>query len=132
MAHELTLVSAYGEPTTVAQLLSPEYLNHLDDKQVEDLAYQVKEFKKPFKNVEETVKKRLDNGVHFENISYTTAKRSAVDQSDETKMAFVKKYGWGAVSVNTPAQLKREFGKAIEEDLEKVTVYSEQNRVKYQ
>lgn len=131
MTHEMMIVNAYGEPTPVSEMLSKEYLDGLTTEQAESLAYQAKELKRPLKNVEDMIKERLNEGKQFKNISYSTSKRSAVDQSDETKMAFVKKYGWGAVSVNTPAQLKREFGKAIEEDLEKVIVYSEQKRLTY-
>lgn len=132
MAHETMIVNAYGEPTTQSQLLDMDYLNRLTSEQKEALAYEAKELKKPLKNVDEMVKHHLENGGQFKHISYSKTNRAAVDQSEETKKEFVKKYGWAAVSVNTPAQLKREFGKAIEQDLEKVTVYSEQNRIKYE
>ncbi|WP_334098234.1 hypothetical protein [Leuconostoc lactis] len=85
------------------------------------------------KNVEDAVKAKLDDGVEIKDISYTEATRkSLAADDDKLKKAFVKKYGWDAVQVKTPTQLKNIFGEAIDEDLEKVVVYETQKRVKYE
>jgi hypothetical protein len=132
MTNEIRLVDEWGTPTTITDLRKPEYLENLDTERLEDLAYTAKALATPIKNINNEVKARLDVGTQFVHITQTESHTKSLAQDDEKlKKAFVKKYGWDAVQVKTPTALKKQFGEAIQEDLDKVVVYDTQKRVKY-
>lgn len=132
MANEIRIVDEYGATATVAQLRDKKFVAGLSNDDLEAVAYTAKALKSPLKNIEDETKKRLQDGQQFTHISLTEARRQNIAQDDEKlKKAFVKKYGWGAVQVKTPTALKREFGEAIQEDLDKVVVYDTQQRAKF-
>lgn len=133
MTNEVTVINEWGEAYTLDMLRDKKTVDNLSPEALHDLAYAIKSLKAPIKNVEDAVKKKLDEGVEIKGISYTEANKAMLSADDEKlKKAFVKKYGWGAVQVKTPTQLKKLYGEAIDEDLEKVVVYETQKRVKYE
>lgn len=133
MTNEITVVNEWGEAYALDMLRDKKKVDNLSPEALHDLAYAIKSLKAPIKNVEDAVKKKLDEGVEIKGISYTEANKVMLSADDEKlKKAFVKKYGWGAVQVKTPTQLKKLYGEAIDEDLEKVVVYETQKRVKYE
>lgn len=133
MTNEVTVINEWGEAYTLDMLRDKKTVEKLSPEALHDLAYAIKALKAPIKNVEDAVKKKLDEGVEIKGISYTEANKAMLSADDEKlKKAFVKKYGWGAVQVKTPTQLKKLYGEAIDEDLEKVVVYETQKRVKYE
>lgn len=133
MTNEVTVINEWGEAYTLEMLRDKKTVENLSPEALHDLAYAIKSLKAPIKNVEDAVKKKLDEGVEIKDISYTEANKAMLAADDEKlKKAFVKKYGWGAVQVKTPTQLKKLYGEAIDEDLEKVVVYETQKRVKYE
>lgn len=133
MTNEVTVINEWGEAYTLDMLRDKKTVDNLSPETLHDLAYAIKSLKAPIKNVEDAVKKKLDEGVEIKGISYTEANKAMLSADDEKlKKAFVKKYGWGAVQVKTPTQLKKLYGEAIDEDLEKVVVYETQKRVKYE
>lgn len=133
MTNEVTVINEWGEAYTLDMLRDKKNVENLSPEALHDLAYAIKSLKAPIKNVEDAVKKKLDEGVEIKGISYTEANKAMLSAEDEKlKKAFVKKYGWGAVQVKTPIQLKKLYGEPIEEDLEKVVVYETQKRVKYE
>lgn len=133
MTNEVTVINEWGEAYTLDMLRDKKTVENLSPEALHDLAYAIKSLKAPIKNVEDAVKKKLDEGVEIKGISYTEANKAMLSADDEKlKKAFVKKYGWGAVQVKTPTQLKKLYGEAIDEDLEKVVVYETQKRVKYE
>lgn len=130
---EVKIVNEFGEALSRQDLLSPEFIKNMPQEQLEAAAYTaVKELKKPIKNIEDEVKRRLKEGHQFEHITMTQSNRSAIDQSEATKKALVNKYGWDAVDAKSPTQLKKKYGESIDDDLQKVTVYSTIDRVKYE
>ncbi|ADG41455.1 prophage pi3 protein 50 [Leuconostoc kimchii IMSNU 11154] len=132
MTNEVTVINEWGEAYTIDMLRDKKVVENMSADALHDLAYAIKALKTPIKNVEDAVKKKLDDGVEIKGISYTEASKQMLSSDDEAlKKAFVKKYGWDAVQVKTPAQLKKRFGTDIQEDLDKVVVYETQNRVKY-
>lgn len=133
MTNEVTVINEWGEAYTLDMLRDKKTVENLSPEALHDLAYAIKSLKAPIKNVEDAVKKKLDEGVEIKGISYTEANKAMMAADDEKlKKAFVKKYGWGAVQVKSPTQLKKQYGEPIEEDLEKVVVYETQKRVKYE
>lgn len=133
MTNEVTVINEWGEAYTLDMLRDKKTVENLSPEALHDLAYAIKSLKASIKNVEDAVKKKLDEGVEIKGISYTEANKTMLAADDEKlKKAFVKKYGWGAVQVKTPTQLKKLYGEAIDEDLEKVVVYETQKRVKYE
>lgn len=133
MANDVTVINEWGEAYTLDMLRDKKTVEKMSADALHDLAYAIKYLKTPMKNVEDAVKAKLDDGVEIKDISYTEATRKSLAADDEKlKKAFVKKYGWDAVQVKTPTQLKNIFGEAIDEDLEKVVVYETQKRVKYE
>lgn len=132
MTNEVTVINEWGEAYTLDMLRDKKTVEKMSAEALHDLAYAIKSLKTPMKNVEEAVKAKLDDGVDIKGISYTEATRKSLAADDEKlKMAFVKKYGWGAVQVKTPTQLEKQYGEAIKEDLEKVVIYDTQKKVKY-
>lgn len=133
MTNEVTVINEWGEAYTLDMLRDKKTVEKMSAESLHDLAYAIKYLKTPMKNVEDAVKAKLDDGVEIKDISYTEATRKSLAADDEKlKKAFVKKYGWDAVQVKTPTQLKNIFGEEIDEDLEKVVVYETQKRVKYE
>lgn len=133
MTNEVTVINEWGEAYSLDMLRDKKTVENLSPEALHDLAYAIKSLKAPIKNVEDAVKRKLDEGVEIKGISYTEANKAMLADDDEKlKKAFVKKYGWGAVQVKTPTQLKKLYGEAIDEDLEKVVVYDTQKRVKYE
>lgn len=132
MANELMIVDQWGEKLGIQDLNDKKFLENITPQQLENIAYRIKEINPAFKKVDEVLKERLKNGVQFPHISFSETKRSDIDQSEQTKIAFVKKYGWDAVEVKSPAKLKRKYGEDIQPDLDKVTVYTTSQRLKYE
>lgn len=132
MDNELMIVDQWGEKFGVQDLKDKKFLKNTTPQQMKDIAYLKKDINSVFKNVDEVLKERLNNGEQIPYISLSETKRSDINQSEKTKKAFVKKYGWDTVEVKSPSQLKKIFGEKIEEDLGKVTVYTTGQRLKYE
>ncbi|MBZ5995383.1 hypothetical protein KII97_02525 [Leuconostoc gelidum subsp. gasicomitatum] len=133
MANEVTVINEWGEAYTIDMLRDKKVVENMSADALHDLAYAIKALKTPIKNVEDAVKNKLNDGVEIKDISYTEASKQTLASDDEAlKKAFVKKYGWDAVEVKSPTQLKKRFGTDIQEDLDKVVVYETQKRVKYE
>lgn len=133
MANEITIIDDFGQNFGLSLLNDKKQLQGLTNEQLEDLVYLIKHLKVGVSNVDKELKERLDNGAQFKHISYGESNKQSLAQDDEAlKKAFVKKYGWQAVEVKTPTKLKKEFGEAIQEDLDKVVVHETQKRVKYE
>ncbi|WP_080485575.1 hypothetical protein [Oenococcus oeni] len=121
-----------GVTASVAQLRSKAFVSELTNEDLENVAYTAKALKNPIKNIDDEVKKRLANGSQFVHISTSeVSKQTLASDDDKVKQAFYNKYGLAAFVVKSPTQLKKEFGEKIQADLDKVVVFSKQNRVKY-
>ncbi|PVY81996.1 hypothetical protein [Convivina intestini] len=132
MDNELMIVDQWGEKFGVQDLNDKKFLENITPQQLENIAYRKKEIGIAFKKVDEVLKERLHQGEQFPHIIFSETKRANIDQSEQTKKAFVKKYGWDAVQVKTPKQLKEKYGEDIQPDLDKVTVYTTSQRLKYE
>ncbi|OIL07625.1 hypothetical protein ATW91_09580, partial [Oenococcus oeni] len=121
-----------GVTASVAQLRSKAFVSELTNEDLENVAYTAKALKNPIKNIDDEVKKRLANGSQFVHISTSeVSKQTLASDDDKVKQAFYNKYGLAAFVVKSPTQLKKQFGESIQDDLDKVIVFSKQNRVKY-
>ncbi|CAH1855819.1 hypothetical protein [Convivina praedatoris] len=132
MANELMIVDQWGEKFGVKDLNDKKFLENITPQQLENIAYRKKEIDPALKKVDEVLKERLNKGEQFPHICFSETERSDIDQSEQTKIAFVKKYGWDAVEVKSPAKLKRKYGEDIQQDLDKVIVYTTGQRLKYE
>ncbi|MHA5112875.1 hypothetical protein R5P82_08350 [Oenococcus oeni] len=132
MSNEIRIIDQDGVTASVAQLRSKAFVSELTNEDLENVAYTAKALKNPIKNIDDEVKKRLANGSQFVHISTSeVSKQTLASDDDKVKQAFYNKYGLAAFVVKSPTQLKKEFGEKIQADLDKVVVYSTQNRVKY-
>ncbi len=132
MSNEIRVVDELGQVITVPQLRDKSFLKHLPDDDLESIAYTAKTLKNPIKNIDDEIKTRLSKGAQFVHISQVETTRQLVDNdNDQTKADFYKKYGLEAFVLKTPAQLKKQFGESIKEDLDRIVVYEKSNRVKY-
>ncbi|MCX7578182.1 hypothetical protein D0502_02045 [Leuconostoc falkenbergense] len=133
MANEITIIDDFGQNFGLSLLNDKERLKELDNDQLEDLVYLIKHLKNGISKVDKELKERLDSGSQFKHITYGESKTVSLDKDNEkNKKAFVKNYGWGAVEVKTPKQLKELFGASIQDDLDRVVAYGTQKRVKYE
>ncbi|OIM00204.1 hypothetical protein ATX49_11500, partial [Oenococcus oeni] len=129
---EIRIIDQDGVTASVAQLRSKAFVSELTNEDLENVAYTAKALKNPIKNIDDEVKKRLANGSQFVHISTSeVSKQTLASDDDKVKQAFYNKYGLAAFVVKSPTQLKKEFGEKIQADLDKVVVFSKQNRVKY-
>ncbi|PDH91669.1 hypothetical protein AO466_08050 [Oenococcus oeni] len=132
MSNEIRIIDQDGVTASVAQLRSKAFVSELTNEDLENVAYTAKALKNPIKNIDDEVKKRLANGSQFVHISTSeVSKQTLASDDDKVKQAFYNKYGLAAFVVKSPTQLKKEFGEKIQADLDKVIVFSKQNRVKY-
>ncbi|EFD87534.1 hypothetical protein ACFIUV_08510 [Oenococcus oeni] len=132
MSNEIRIIDQDGVTASVAQLRSKAFVSELTNEDLENVAYTAKALKNPIKNIDDEVKKRLANGSQFVHISTSeVSKQTLASDDDKVKQAFYNKYGLAAFVVKSPTQLKKEFGEKIQADLDKVVVFSKQNRVKY-
>ncbi|AWW98040.1 hypothetical protein ACFIU9_08260 [Oenococcus oeni] len=132
MSNEIRIIDQDGVTASVAQLRSKAFVSELTNEDLENVAYTAKALKNPIKNIDDEVKKRLTNGSQFVHISTSeVSKQTLASDDDKVKQAFYNKYGLAAFVVKSPTQLKKQFGESIQADLDKVVVYSTQNRVKY-
>ncbi len=132
MSNEIRIIDQDGVTASVAQLRSKAFVSELTNEDLENVAYTAKALKNPIKNIDDEVKKRLANGSQFAHISTSeVSKQTLASDDDKVKQAFYNKYGLAAFVVKSPTQLKKEFGEKIQADLDKVVVFSKQNRVKY-
>ncbi|KGH56985.1 phage protein [Oenococcus oeni] len=132
MSNEIRIIDQDGVTASVAQLRSKAFVSELTNEDLENVAYTAKALKNPIKNIDDEVKKRLINGSQFAHISTSeVSKQTLASDDDKVKQAFYNKYGLAAFVVKSPTQLKKEFGEKIQADLDKVVVFSKQNRVKY-
>ncbi|OIK78341.1 hypothetical protein [Oenococcus oeni] len=132
MSNEIRIIDQDGVTASVAQLRSKAFVSELTNEDLENVAYTAKALKNPIKNIDDEVKKRLANGSQFVHISTSeVSKQTLASDDDKVKQAFYNKYGLAAFVVKSPTQLKEQFGESIQADLDKVVVYSTQNRVKY-
>ncbi|OIM37435.1 hypothetical protein ATX68_12590 [Oenococcus oeni] len=132
MSNEIRIIDQDGVTASVAQLRSKAFVSELTNEDLENVAYTAKALKNPIKNIDDEVKKRLANGSQFVHISTSeVSKQTLASDDDKVKQAFYNKYGLAAFVVKSPTQLKKEFGESIQADLDKVVVFSKQNRVKY-
>ncbi|MHA5111135.1 hypothetical protein ATX84_10680 [Oenococcus oeni] len=132
MSNEIRIIDQDGVTASVAQLRSKAFVSELTNEDLENVAYTAKALKNPIKNIDDEVKKRLANGSQFVHISTSeVSKQTLASDDDKVKQAFYNKYGLAAFVVKSPTQLKKQFGESIQADLDKVVVYSTQNRVKY-
>ncbi|MHA5156633.1 hypothetical protein R5P94_00240 [Oenococcus oeni] len=132
MSNEIRIIDQDGVTASVAQLRSKAFISELTNEDLENVAYTAKALKNPIKNIDDEVKKRLANGSQFVHISTSeVSKQTLASDDDKVKQAFYNKYGLAAFVVKSPTQLKKQFGESIQDDLDKVIVYSTQNRVKY-
>ncbi|MHA5203533.1 hypothetical protein R5R51_05960, partial [Oenococcus oeni] len=130
--NEIRIIDQDGVTASVAQLRSKAFVSELTNEDLENVAYTAKALKNPIKNIDDEVKKRLANGSQFVHISTSeVSKQTLASDDDKVKQAFYNKYGLAAFVVKSPTQLKKEFGEKIQADLDKVVVFSKQNRVKY-
>ncbi|MHA5175019.1 hypothetical protein, partial [Oenococcus oeni] len=130
--NEIRIIDQDGVTASVAQLRSKAFISELTNEDLENVAYTAKALKNPIKNIDDEVKKRLINGSQFVHISTSeVSKQTLASDDDKVKQAFYNKYGLAAFVVKSPTQLKKEFGEKIQADLDKVVVFSKQNRVKY-
>ncbi|CAH1853856.1 hypothetical protein [Convivina intestini] len=132
MTNELMIVDEWGEKFGIQNLKDKKFLKNITPQQLEDIVYLKQNINPVFKNVDAVLKERLHNGEQFPHIIFSETKRANIDQSEQTKKAFVKKYGWDAVEVKSQAKLKRKYGEDIQQDLDKVTVYTTSQRLKYE
>ena len=133
MANEITIIDDFGQNFGLSLLNDKERLKELDNDQLEDLVYLIKHLKNGISKVDKELKERLDSGSQFKHITYSESKTVSLDKDNEkNKKAFVKNYGWGAVEVKSPKQLKELFGASIQDDLDRVVAYGTQKRVKYE
>lgn len=133
MANEITIIDDFGQNFGLSLLNDKEQLQGLTNEQLEDLVYLIKYLKGGISNVDKELKERLDNGSQFKHISYGESKKVSIDKdNNKNKKDFVNNYGWAAVEVKSPKQLKDLFGEKIQDDLDKVVVYDTQKRVKYE
>lgn len=133
MANEITIIDDFGQNFGLSLLNDKEQLQGLTNEQLEDLVYLVKHLKNGMSKVDKELKERLDSGSQFKHITYGESKTVSLDKDNEkNKKAFVKYYGWGAVELKSPKQLKDLFGERIQDDLDKVVAYDTQKRVKYE
>ncbi|EKP90714.1 hypothetical protein ATX71_09825 [Oenococcus oeni] len=132
MSNEIRIIDQDGVTASVAQLRSKAFVSELTNEDLENVAYTAKALKNPIKNIDDEVKKRLANGSQFVHISTSeVSKQTLASDDDKVKQAFYNKYGLAAFVVKSPTQLKKQFGESIQDDLDKVIVFSKQNRVKY-
>ncbi|KER96973.1 hypothetical protein R5R61_04920 [Oenococcus oeni] len=132
MSNEIRIIDQDGVTASVAQLRSKAFVSELTNEDLENVAYTAKALKNPIKNIDDEVKKRLANGSQFVHISTSeVSKQTLASDDDKVKQAFYNKYGLAAFVVKSPTQLKKQFGESIQDDLDKVVVFSKQNRVKY-
>ena len=132
MSNEIRVIDEVGQVANVSQLRSKAFISELTNEDLENVAYTAKALKNPIKNIDDEVKKRLANGSQFVHISTSeVSKQTLASDDDKVKQAFYNKYGLAAFVVKSPTQLKKEFGEKIQADLDKVVVFSKQNRVKY-
>ncbi|MHA5128186.1 hypothetical protein [Oenococcus oeni] len=132
MSNEIRIIDQDGVTASVAQLRSKAFVSELTNEDLENVAYTAKALKNPIKNIDDEVKKRLANGSQFVHISTSeVSKQTLASDDDKVKQAFYNKYGLAAFVVKSPTQLKKQFGESIQADLDKVVVFSKQNRVKY-
>ncbi len=132
MSNEIRVIDEVGQVANVSQLRSKAFISELTNEDLENVAYTAKALKNPIKNIDDEVKKRLANGSQFVHISTSeVSKQTLASDDDKVKQAFYNKYGLAAFVVKSPTQLKKQFGESIQADLDKVVVYSTQNRVKY-
>ncbi len=132
MTNEIRIVDQYGVTASVAQLRDKKFVSQLSNEDLENIAYTAKALKNPIKNIDDEIKARLTAGTQFVHISYTEATHQLLDGDDpKVKQAFYNKYGLDALVVKSPTQLKKLFGEAIQEDLDRVVIYDKQNRVKF-
>ncbi|QHJ76620.1 MAG: hypothetical protein [Bacteriophage sp.] len=133
MANEITIIDDFGQNFGLSLLNDKEQLQGLTNEQLEDLVYLVKHLKNGMSKVDKELKERLDSGSQFKHITYGESKTVSLDKDNEkNKKAFVEYYGWGAVELKSPKQLKDLFGERIQDDLDKVVAYDTQKRVKYE
>ncbi len=129
--NEITLINEDGEKMTFANMV-PAALEKTDNESLEELGYMSKILKARFKDIDAEIKKRLDDGQQFGRVEYVERTKKMIPQDDnDLKQQFIFKYGYDAVELKSPTQLRKQFGKAIEEDLEAITVFDTTNVVKW-
>lgn len=129
--NESMLVTSDGEKISFSQL-TPALIEQMSVQDLEYIAINAKYFESMFKNITKDVKRRLDSGEHFENISYgQRLKRTVIDDDNDIKQRFIDKYGLDSVKLKSHAELTKKFGEVVVEDLEKVTIEGHVNTIKW-
>lgn len=129
--NEAMLVTSDGEKISFSQL-TPALIEKMTIKDLEYVAINAKYFESMLKNITKDVKRRLDDGEHFENISYgQRLKRTVFDDNNDIKKEFIDKYGLDSVKLKSHAELTKKFGEAISDDLSKVTIEEHVNTLKW-
>ncbi|MHB9627354.1 hypothetical protein ACX9YQ_07525 [Weissella cibaria] len=129
--NEITLINEDGEKMTFANMV-PAALEKTDNESLEELGYMAKILKARFKDIDAEIKKRLEDGQQFGRVEYVERNKKMIPQDDnDLKQQFIFKYGYDAVELKSPMQLRKQFGKAIEEDLEAITIFDMTNAVKW-
>ncbi|ANU78886.1 hypothetical protein BI065_gp21 [Weissella phage WCP30] len=115
--YEASLINENGERLGLNQI-NDLSIQALDDNQLEEASYYVKLFEGKFKIIKKELDRRLKNeGVQFAGVSVKDVERTNVKDDETIKRALVKKYGWDAVSVKTPATLLKLYGEEVMNDL---------------
>ncbi|WP_419155690.1 hypothetical protein [Weissella minor] len=122
--NEPILITDMGEKIT-PEMLSKSNIEKMDDDQLVELSRYLKLAMKQLAMPEKELKKRLENQSNVSGITYdTSTTRGVIPDNDVNKQAFMNKYGLDAFQIKTPTKLKEKFGSDIQEDLDKVVVYT--------
>ncbi|MBS0950538.1 hypothetical protein JK159_09280 [Weissella minor] len=122
--NEPILITDMGEKIT-PETLSKSNVEKMSDDQIVELSRYLKLAMKQLGTPEKELKKRLDKQDNVSGITYdTSTTRGEIPENDVNKQAFFKKYGLDAFEIKSPKKLKEKFGSDIQEDLDKVEVYT--------
>lgn len=122
--NEPILITDMGEKIT-PEMISKSNVEKMSDDQIVELSRYLKLAMKQLGTPEKELKKRLDKQGNVSGITYdTSTTRGEIPENDVNKQAFFKKYGLDAFEIKSPKKLKDKFGSDIQEDLDKVVVYT--------
>ncbi|WP_417852589.1 hypothetical protein [Weissella viridescens] len=122
--NEPILITDMGEKIT-PEMLTKSSVEKMDDEYLTELARYIKLAKSQLDQPEKELKKRLDKNEKVANVSYDmSTTRGVIPDSAENKAAFFKKYGLDAFEIKTPKKLRDKFGSDIQDDLDRVTIYT--------
>ncbi|MEY8443329.1 hypothetical protein AALM99_04790 [Lactococcus muris] len=107
----------------------PSMIKKLNNSDLTSFLAAVKDADKMKKEAEKEVKKRLDEGQKFTQLSYgKPVQQKILTMTNKQKFDLVTAHGWDCVEpIGLPA-LKKMLGEGIEQELEQSIVYKEKKR----